>query len=142
MTSNSTKSESFFIKYLLSCASAAVAETVTYPLDITKTLLQLQNEMMLKNFVQTKKLGMIKTGLNIVKNEGALSLWAGITPAVLRHCAYSGSRMVIYEKLRNVVRTRTKLGEKSHLGYKPVFFKTNTSILINGNFFQNLIKNE
>ena len=52
MTSNSTKSESFFIKYLLSCASAAVAETVTYPLDITKTRLQLQNEMMLKNFVQ------------------------------------------------------------------------------------------
>jgi len=39
---------------------------VTYPLDITKTRLQLQNEMMLKSSaVKTKKIGMTMTAYNI-----------------------------------------------------------------------------
>jgi solute carrier family 25 uncoupling protein 27 len=38
--SNSTSAKSIAFKYVLSCSAAMVAETVTYPLDITKTRLQ------------------------------------------------------------------------------------------------------
>lgn len=115
--SREAKKESFFIKYLLSCASAAVAETVTYPLDITKTRLQLQNEMTNKSSVKVQSQGMFRTAYNIAHKEGLRSLWAGITPAVLRHCMYTGSRLIIYEKLRGIIRERkTKPGDNSNLG--------------------------
>lgn len=46
---------------------------------------------------------MFKTGLGIVREEGVLKLWTGFTPAIWRHIIYSGSRMLLYEKLRDDV---------------------------------------
>lgn len=47
---------------------------MTYPLDITKTRIQLQNEIMVKtnkgDVVAPKKIGMLRTAMNIAKNEG------------------------------------------------------------------------
>lgn len=36
--------DSFWATYVISIAAASVAETVTYPLDLTKTRLQIQGE--------------------------------------------------------------------------------------------------
>jgi solute carrier family 25 uncoupling protein 27 len=36
--------DSFWATYVISVAAASVAETVTYPLDLTKTRLQIQGE--------------------------------------------------------------------------------------------------
>lgn len=36
--------DSFYATYLISVAAACVAETATYPLDLTKTRLQIQGE--------------------------------------------------------------------------------------------------
>lgn len=36
--------DSFVATYIISVAAASVAETVTYPLDLTKTRLQIQGE--------------------------------------------------------------------------------------------------
>lgn len=36
--------DSFWATYIISVAAASVAETVTYPLDLTKTRLQIQGE--------------------------------------------------------------------------------------------------
>lgn len=36
--------DSFYATYIISVAAASVAETVTYPLDLTKTRLQIQGE--------------------------------------------------------------------------------------------------
>lgn len=68
MSQTSPKSESFLIKYFLSCASAACAESVTYPLDITKTRLQLQNELSKSGAsagTRQIKHGMVRTAMNI-----------------------------------------------------------------------------
>lgn len=68
MPQTNPKSESFMIKYFLSCASAACAESVTYPLDITKTRLQLQNELSKTGASAGKKQirhGMVRTAMNI-----------------------------------------------------------------------------
>ena len=37
-------SDGFIKNYILACMAAGMAETVTYPLDITRTRLQLQGE--------------------------------------------------------------------------------------------------
>merc|ERR1719276_313370 len=38
--------------------------------------------------------------LNIVRNEGLLGLYAGVTPAVARHIPYTGFRAIGYEYIR------------------------------------------
>ncbi|KAI8796823.1 mitochondrial uncoupling protein 4 [Biomphalaria glabrata] len=103
-----TRQESFIFKYTLSATSAVVAESVTYPLDLTKTRLQIQGEKghhsmghSLSHSAQHR--GMIATAVGIAKEEGVRKLWQGVTPALYRHIVYSGSRMSFYEMLRENV---------------------------------------
>jgi len=115
-------------KYCLSVFAATVAETVTYPLDITRTRLQVQGEhaAIKKGTIKAQAYrGMFRTALGIVKEEGLLNLWQGLPPAVLRHVVYSGCRMGFYEHLRDNV------FKKNEDGYFPVW-KAATSGLIAG----------
>ena len=52
----------------MSVGAASIAETVTYPLDLTKTRLQLQGEVAAGEKV-VKYRGMIQTAFGIVKEE-------------------------------------------------------------------------
>jgi len=104
----SSGDESFVFKYCLSAAAATVAETVTFPLDITKTRLQTQGEVAAQLAEKSGKKpppyrGMIRTAIGIVREEGISRLWLGVTPAILRHVVYSGCRMGFYEYLRDHV---------------------------------------
>ncbi|GFT62406.1 mitochondrial uncoupling protein 4 [Trichonephila clavipes] len=113
---NDIHTESFLFKYVLSSSAATVAETATYPLDITKTRLQIQGENALNkcsganahvyNKVKTK--GMFNTAIGIVQEEGLFKLWQGVTPAIYRHLVYSGCRMTFYEVFREkLLKTKT-----------------------------------
>jgi solute carrier family 25 uncoupling protein 27 len=44
---------------------------------------------------------MINVAITTVKEEGVLSLWKGLKPALLRQFLYSGLRMGMYEPIRN-----------------------------------------
>ncbi|XP_039710770.1 mitochondrial uncoupling protein 4 [Pteropus medius] len=95
-------------KFLLSGCAATVAELATFPLDLTKTRLQMQGEAALARLGDSAResapyRGMVRTALGIVQEEGFLKLWQGVTPAIYRHVVYSGGRMVTYEHLREVV---------------------------------------
>jgi solute carrier family 25 uncoupling protein 27 len=90
-------SEGFVFKYILSCCAATIAETVTYPLDLTKTRLQIQGEGSRKSAAYR---GMVRTAYGIA-TEGLLKLWQGVTPAIYRHFVYSGCRMGFYEWIRD-----------------------------------------
>ena len=59
-------------KYAMSVGAASIAETVTYPLDLTKTRLQLQGEVAAgeKN---VKYRGMFQTAIGIAKEEVNIS---------------------------------------------------------------------
>ncbi|KAK3761358.1 hypothetical protein RRG08_060925 [Elysia crispata] len=106
--------ESFAFKYALSATAAVVAETVTYPLDLTKTRLQIQGERAqhvrtIRSSVVPHR-GMIATAAGIVQEEGLLKLWQGVTPALYRHIVYTGCRMSMYEFLREKVFKKNKDG--------------------------------
>ncbi|XP_076309509.1 uncoupling protein 4A isoform X1 [Tachypleus tridentatus] len=99
-----TYTESFWFKYVLSSTAAACAETATYPLDLTKTRLQIQGEKRIDSHLLKKQYvtpgGMLRTAVSIAKHEGIASFWMGVTPAVYRHLVYTGSRMTFYEFIR------------------------------------------
>lgn len=74
------------------------SESVTYPIDFTKTRLQLQGEVGFKG-TKFSFFGMMG---NIVKTEGLLGLYSGMTPAVMRHIPYTGFRTIGYEYIRKL----------------------------------------
>lgn len=86
-----------------------IHSTATYPLDLTKTRLQIQGEAkangIAENALKPKVpyRGMMATGVGICREEGALKLWQGVTPALYRHVVYSGVRIVVYDKLRKKI---------------------------------------
>lgn len=98
--------DSLLCTYIVSVAAAYVAEFATYPLDLTKTRLQIQGELANKTdrkLISAPHRGMLKTALGIIKEEGAHKLWQGCTAAMLRHLVYSGTRIVTYKKLKEEV---------------------------------------
>ncbi|OQV16575.1 Mitochondrial uncoupling protein 4 [Hypsibius exemplaris] len=102
-------SDPVVVKYVLSTASAFVAEFATYPLDLAKTRLQIQGERGSGQLTVTKLgrapayRGLFRTAAGIVSEEGVLKLWYGLSPALVRHAIYTGSRMTLYEKAREKI---------------------------------------
>jgi solute carrier family 25 (mitochondrial uncoupling protein), member 27 len=88
-----------FKRLVLSYGAALVAESITYPLDITKTRLQLQGE----GAKSSSRLGMFRMALSIAQKEGASALFKGLPPALIRHAVYSPIRIVGYEQARRAL---------------------------------------
>ena len=104
MSSNIQK-ESFSKKFPVIIAASLFAETATYPLDTIKTKLQLQGDIQQQATKGVyKSRSYLKTIVYISKNEGILTLFRGLPPALLRHVIYSGARMPLYEAIRDRVR--------------------------------------
>jgi len=81
-------------KFLLTCLSAVLAESCTFPLDTLKTRLQLAQASQQRSASATVTLA------HIIRTEGLSSLYAGLSPALARHIPYSGTRILAYEALR------------------------------------------
>ncbi|XP_068158664.1 mitochondrial uncoupling protein 4 isoform X1 [Drosophila tropicalis] len=97
--------DSFACTYIVSVVAASIAELVTYPLDLTKTRLQIQGEgaALVNAATSTSNMqyrGMMATAFGIAREEGALKLWQGVTPALYRHIVYSGVRICSYDLMR------------------------------------------
>lgn len=54
--------------------------SVTYPLDITKTRLQVSTRP-----AAERRPSMLRMSYNIARREGVASLWTGLWPAICRH---------------------------------------------------------
>ena len=65
--------------------SACIAETLTYPIDYIKTLIQYNKK---------------NTYLNTIYNQNKLTIYRGLKPALLRHCLYTSLRINIYDHLK------------------------------------------
>jgi len=86
-------------KILLTSLSAMVAESTTFPIDLIKTRLQLHGE----SLSSTPPTGAFRIGLDIIRQQGTLALYKGLSPAILRHLFYTPIRIVGYEHLRTVI---------------------------------------
>jgi len=116
------------MKYLMCVAAAGVAEATTYPLDLTKTRLQLQGEVAAGG-QQLRYRGMLNTALGIVREEGLFCLWRGILPALYRHAIYTGFRMSAYEEIRNTMNKKDARGNSA--GF-PLWKKVVAGMLAGG----------
>ena len=101
-----------FAKLALAGASAAIAETVTFPLDLTKTRLQIQGEALARGGGVQKghKRGMFHMAWGVIREEGVSKLWRGVSPAIIRHLFYTSLRVSCYEYLREQVMKRDAQG--------------------------------
>lgn len=93
------KSNSLPVRLALTYASSMVAETLTYPLDFTKTRLQLQGQKG-SSQANTVKRGAISMAIHIVRTEGTFGIFKGLSPALFRHMIYTPTRIVGYELFR------------------------------------------
>ncbi|XP_063232023.1 mitochondrial uncoupling protein 4-like isoform X2 [Bacillus rossius redtenbacheri] len=79
-----------------------LASTVTYPMDLVKTRLQLQGESLATEGTSREaRRGLVRTAVGVVREEGLWALWRGLSPAIWRNTVYCGARVVIYQQLRD-----------------------------------------
>ncbi|KAL5722900.1 Mitochondrial uncoupling protein 3 [Ranunculus cassubicifolius] len=98
------KEEKSSAKIAITSLSAMVAETTTFPIDITKTRLQLYG-------ISTHPTTAYRVASEIFKTQGFLGLYKGLSPAILRHMFYTPIRIVGYEHLRNFLPNDSVLGK-------------------------------
>lgn len=89
-------------RWALAASAASVAESFTFPLDVTKTRLQLQNELGLR-LLPGKPTGMFGTMTGVFKHEGLTALYAGLPAAVIRQAVYGGIGIGMYATVRDIV---------------------------------------
>ena len=76
-----------------------MAESTTFPIDLSKTRLQLHGESISSSQPTTA----FRVALQIVREQGPLGLYKGLSPAIIRHLFYTPIRIVGYEYLRTMV---------------------------------------
>ncbi|KAI3433030.1 uncharacterized protein J3R85_007214 [Psidium guajava] len=98
-------SERTSAKILLTSLSAMVAESATFPIDLTKTRLQLHGQSLPSSSSSTRPTAAtaFHVAADIVRRQGLLGLYQGLSPAIIRHLFYTPIRIVGYENLRNAV---------------------------------------
>lgn len=76
-------------------AASCIACTVSHPLDLTKVRLQTTHG--------ANKASTIYTMIQIIKTEGILGLYSGLSASILRQITYSTMRFGVYDKLKNLI---------------------------------------
>ncbi|XP_020496589.1 mitochondrial dicarboxylate carrier [Labrus bergylta] len=87
--------------------SSSVAACLTHPLDLIKVHLQTQQEVRLR---------MIGMTVNVVRREGVLALYSGLSASLCRQMTYSLARFGIYETVRDQM-------NKDNKGLMPFYQK-------------------
>ena len=104
---------SLFERWVLGGIAACCGEAVTFPLDVAKTRLQLQNELGRAlggaapaaggAAAGSKPLGMLGTFVHIARTEGLLAMYGGLGAAAGRQFVYGGIGVGLYVPVRRLV---------------------------------------
>lgn len=85
--------------------ASVVAECSTFPIDTSKTRLQIQGQALdnseLKSRIRYR--GMLHAISSIAKEEGAAALYFGIKPALLRQATYGTIKFGLYYRLKRLI---------------------------------------
>ncbi|XP_074844236.1 kidney mitochondrial carrier protein 1 [Carettochelys insculpta] len=82
--------------------ASVTAECGTFPIDLTKTRLQVQGQTNDTKFKEIRYRGMVHALVRIWREEGLKALYSGIAPAMLRQASYGTIKIGIYQSLKRV----------------------------------------
>ncbi|KAK3586644.1 hypothetical protein CHS0354_024250 [Potamilus streckersoni] len=74
----------------------------TFPIDTTKTRLQVQGQKIDVRLTECRYRGMFHAMFRIFKEEGYLALYSGIAPAILRQATYGTIKIGVYQHLKRL----------------------------------------
>jgi len=80
--------------------SVGTANTITNPLDVIKVRLQLNHGAVEAG---APRLGMVATGISVVRTEGVTALWCGLGPSLARGFFFGGARLGLYTPIKTLV---------------------------------------
>ena len=75
----------------------------TFPIDLTKTRLQVQGQVIDKSLKEIKYRGMLHAMYRITREEGILTLYNGIKPALLRQATYGTLKIGLYHGIKRLI---------------------------------------
>jgi hypothetical protein len=93
-------------RWFVGGVAACCGEAATYPLDFAKVRLQLQNELgrtLTGEAAKAKPLGLLGTVSHILRTEGLLAMYGGLSAAALRQFVYGGIGVGLYAPIRQLV---------------------------------------
>lgn len=100
--------------------ASITAEFGTFPIDTSKTRLQIQGQKIDGKFTQLRYRGMIDAFIKITREEGIGALYSGIWPAVLRQATYGSIKFGTYYSLKKLLDERGLLVD-AETGREPVW---------------------
>ncbi|CAF0720247.1 unnamed protein product [Rotaria sordida] len=91
--------------FLFGGIASSVAELATFPIDLTKTRLQIQgqifdNPSQQLKYAQKRYANMFHAAYRIGREEGVRRLYYGVSAALLRQATYGTIKIGIYQKLK------------------------------------------
>jgi len=89
--------------FLYGGLASVVAETGTFPIDTTKTRLQVQGQVINASVQTLKYRGMVHAFFQIFKDEGGRALYSGLAPALLRQATYGTIKIGVYHTLKRAL---------------------------------------
>ncbi|XP_058965046.1 mitochondrial substrate carrier family protein ucpB-like [Pocillopora verrucosa] len=100
-----SKEHENLVRFALSGLSCMCAATVTNPIDVIKTRMQLDNELGSQHesrniFHNRYYRGLVRGAARIAHEEGIRGLYKGIAPSLMREASYSTLRLGLYEPLK------------------------------------------
>lgn len=88
--------------------ASLTAEFGTFPLDTTKTRLQVQGQLADTACRETRYRSMIHALFRISQEEGVRALYQGIAPALLRQASYGTIKIGLYQNLKKIMKRSNK----------------------------------
>ncbi|KAK6485435.1 kidney mitochondrial carrier protein 1 isoform X2 [Huso huso] len=82
--------------------ASVTAECGTFPIDLTKTRLQVQGQVSDAQHKEIRYRGMVHALVQIYKEEGLKALYSGIAPAVLRQASYGTIKIGTYQSFKHL----------------------------------------
>ncbi|XP_058063081.1 mitochondrial uncoupling protein Bmcp [Anopheles bellator] len=93
--------------------ASIMAEFGTFPIDTTKTRLQVQGQKLDRSHSELRYRGMMDAFVKISRQEGVKALYSGIWPAVLRQATYGTIKFGTYYTLKTMATDRGWLHDKA-----------------------------